>query len=69
MLYTTSGSPDSAGYILQADWTPFCKEASWGEPWANVRLGLQYTMYNKFDGTSDQAGDNDTTYLFAWFAF
>lgn len=68
-LYSTSGSPDSAGYILQADWTPFGKEASWGEPWANVRLGLQYTMYNKFDGTSDHAGDNDTTYLFAWFAF
>jgi len=68
-LYSTSGSPDSAGYILQADWTPFGKETSWGAPWANVRLGLQYTMYNKFDGTSDHAGDNDTTYLFAWFAF
>jgi hypothetical protein len=67
-LYSTSGSPDSAGYILQADWTPFGKETSWGAPWANVRLGLQYTMYNKFDGTSDHAGDNDTTYLFAWFA-
>jgi hypothetical protein len=67
-LYASSGSPDSSGYTLQADWTPFGKETSWGAPWANVRLGLQYTMYNKFDGTSDHAGDNDTTYLFAWFA-
>jgi hypothetical protein len=67
-LYSTSGSPDSSGYLLQADWTPFGKESSWHAPWANVRLGLQYTIYNKFDGTSDHAGDNDTTYLFAWFA-
>src|SRR5574340_12611 len=68
-LYDTSGSPDSTGYILQADWTPFGKEDSWGEPWASVRLGLQYTMYDKFDGTSSHAGDNDTTYLFAWTSF
>jgi hypothetical protein len=68
-LYGTSGSPNSAGYTLQADWTPFGKETSWGAPWANVRLGLQHTIYTKFDGTSDQAGDNDTTYLFAWLAF
>lgn len=67
-LYASSGSPDSSGFILQADWTPFGKESSWYAPWANVRLGLQYTMYNKFDGTSSHAGDNDTTYLFAWFA-
>jgi len=68
-LYGPSGSPDSSGYIFQADWTPFGKESSWHAPWANLRLGLQYTMYNKFDGTSSNAGDNDTTYLFAWLAF
>lgn len=68
LLYA-SGSPDSSGYTLQADWTPFGKEASWGAPWANVRLGLQHTLYTQFDGTSRNAGDNDTTYLFAWLAF
>ena len=67
LLYS-SGSPDSAGYMLQADWTPFGKETSWAAPWANVRLGLQHTIYTKFDGTSSNAGDNDTTYLFAWLA-
>ena len=66
LLY--SGSPDSAGYTLQADWTPFGKETSWAAPFANVRLGLQHTLYTKFDGTSSHAGDNDTTYLFAWLA-
>jgi len=68
-LYDISGAPDSAGYLLQADWTPFGKETSWGAPWVNVRLGLQYTMYTKFDGTGSHAGDNDTTYLFAWTSF
>ncbi|MHB1213950.1 MAG: cytochrome C [Thiobacillus sp.] len=68
-LYDTTGSPDSSGYVLQADWTPFGKEASWGAPWANVRLGLQYTMYDTFDGTRSHAGDNDTSYLFAWTSF
>jgi hypothetical protein len=68
-LYTATGSPNSAGYILQADWTPFGKEASWGAPWANLRLGLQHTLYTKFDGASSHAGYNDTTYLFGWLAF
>ncbi len=68
-LYGTStGSPNSAGYMLQADWTPFGKETSWYAPWANLRLGLQHTIYTRFDGTSSNAGDNDTTYLFAWLA-
>ncbi|MBI1285011.1 MAG: cytochrome C [Thiobacillus sp.] len=60
---------DSNGYILQADWTPFGKEGSWGAPWANVRVGLQYTGYSKFDGSSANASDNNTTYAFIWTAF
>lgn len=46
---------------MQVDWTPFGKAASWHAPWANVRLGLQHTLYDKFDGTSSGADDNDTT--------
>ncbi len=64
-----NGSPNSNGYLLQADWTPLGKEDSWMAPWANLRLGLQYTYYNKFDGTSDGAHDNNTLSLFAWTAF
>ena len=26
--------PNTSGYILQADWTPWGKETSWGAPWA-----------------------------------
>lgn len=70
------GSPNTAGYILQADWTPWGKENSWAAPWANLRLGLQYTLYDKFngaktnyDGSGRDAKDNDTLYFFVWTSF
>jgi hypothetical protein len=63
------GSPDTRGYTLQADWTPFGKENSWGAPWANLRLGLQYTAYDKFNGESQGASDHNTLYAFLWTAF
>ncbi|ADQ85142.1 hypothetical protein [Methylovorus sp. MP688] len=70
------GSPNSRGYIVQADWTPWGKEDSWGAPWANLRLGLQYTGYTKFnggtnnyDGLGRNAKDNNTLFAFAWVAF
>jgi len=70
-----SGRPSTRGYTLQADWNPWGKEDSWRAPWANVRLGLQYTWYTKFlgdqdnyDGNGRDAGDNDTLYAFIWMA-
>jgi hypothetical protein len=71
-----TGSPNTAGYILQADWTPFGKETSWASPWANLRLGAQYTGYSKFngaktdyDGSGRNASDNNTLMLFSWLSF
>lgn len=71
----TNGKPDTNGWLLQGDWTPFGKEASWMAPYANLRLGAQYWMYNKFNGAKDnfdgagrKASDNNTLYLFAWLA-
>jgi len=70
-----SGRPNTSGYILQADWTPWGKEGSWGGGWANVRLGVQYTGYNRFmggstyldsEGNERRARDNNTTMLFLW---
>ena len=70
--------PDTRGYLLQADWTPWGKEASWGSPWANLRLGVQYTGYSRFNGGTHylddvngvdrRARDNNTTTLFAWWS-
>lgn len=71
-----NGSPDTSGTVLQADWTPWGKEDSWGAPWANLRLGLQYTMFDKFngarrnyDGNGRDAKDNNTLFMFAWTSF
>lgn len=70
-----SGTPNTSGYMLQADWTPWGKENSWMSPWANVRVGVQYTGYNRFmggssyldaDGNERRARDNNTTMLFLW---
>ncbi len=71
-----TGSPDSTAWILDANWTPFGKEASWGAPWANLRLGLQYTLYTEFNGSSSNydgegrdASDNNTIFTYAWLSF
>jgi hypothetical protein len=70
-----NGTPNTSGYILQADWTPWGKEGSWMSPWANVRVGVQYTAYNRYmggssyldgDGNERKASDNNTTMLFLW---
>jgi hypothetical protein len=71
-----NGRPDTRGYVLQADWTPWGKEASWAAPWANLRVGLQYTGYQRFNGGSHfidevngidrKASDNNTWMLFLW---
>lgn len=71
-----NGSPNSRGYVLQADWTPWGKDDSWGAPFANARLGLQYTGYTKFngaknnyDGLGRDAKDNNTLFAFVWASF
>jgi hypothetical protein len=73
--FSANGSPDTAGTVLQVDWTPWGKEKSWARPFANVRFGLQYTIYDKFDGASSNydgngrnASDNNTLFLFLWAA-
>ncbi len=69
LLYPGTGKPDSSGVVLEADWTPFGKDSSWGAPWANVRVGLQYTAYQRFDGATKHASDNNTLLGFVWTAF
>ncbi len=73
---SANGSPNSQAVIAQVDWTPFGKPDSWGAPFANVRVGLQYIYYPQFnggnanyDGFGRSASGNNTLYAFAWFAF
>lgn len=72
---SANGKPSSRGEIFQADWTPFGKPESWKQPWANLRLGVQYTHFDmlngsdsNYDGFGRNASDNDTVFLFAWLA-
>jgi len=62
----------TSGKLLQVDWTPWGKEGVTAPvPFsaANLRLGAQYWMYDKFAGDSALAKDHNTLYLFAWTSF
>jgi hypothetical protein len=59
-----TGSPDSNGYIIEADY----------RPWDKIKISLQYIIYNKFNGTQSNydgagrnASDNNTFYMVIWF--
>jgi hypothetical protein len=72
---SASGKPDSDGYMLQLEYVPFGKRNSPMRPWLNVRVGLQYTGYSKFngggndyDGSGRNASDNNTLFGFLWVA-
>jgi hypothetical protein len=63
---SVTGSPDSRGFILQADYV--LKD--------RYKLALQYIIYDKFngattnyDGSDRNASDNNTFYLLAWLMF
>ena len=60
---SVTGSPDSAGEIIEGKYLP----------WQNVQVTAQYTIYNRFDGASSNydgfgrnAGDNNTLYALLW---
>ena len=61
-------SPNSNGYIFEIAYIPFISSQAPGWPWANMRVGLQYTYYNKFDGDTVFAHNNNTLFGYLWFA-
>lgn len=71
-----NGSPDTRGYTVQLEYVPLGKATSFGRPWLNVRIGVQYTGYLKFnggtanyDGLGRSASQNNSLFLFYWMAF
>lgn len=67
MLYSaasSNNSPNTNGGVMEVNWVPFGKSDSWAEPYANLRVGLQYTFYTKFNGSTSHATDNNTLYLY-----
>ncbi len=72
---SNAGKPDSDGYLVQLEYVPFGKLDSPYRPWMNLRVGLQYTGYSKFNGTGNNydgfgrsASDNNTLFAFLWAA-
>ena len=39
---SANGKPNSNAFIVEADWIPFGKANSWGAPFANLKIGLQF---------------------------
>jgi hypothetical protein len=63
---SAKGRPDTQGATLEVDFLP----------WLNTKVGAQYTLYGKFNGSSrnyDGAGrrasDNNTLFVFVWTTF
>lgn len=62
-----TGSPDTMGETAEVTYNA----------WENTRFGLQYVRYSKFNGASTsydvlggrRAADNNTLYVYTWFAF
>ncbi len=61
-------TPNTDGWMAEIAYIPFSQSKSPGWPWFNARIGLQYIYFNKFNGTSVGAQDNNTLFLHAWFA-
>ena len=64
-----SGSPDARGWIAEANWLPL-------ENRQNVKLGLRYTAYTKFNGASSNyngagrdASDNNSLFAYVWMLY
>jgi hypothetical protein len=78
LLYADNSTfkPDSSGFILQLDATPFGNGPSPLGPRFNMRVGIQYRLFTRFDGASSNydglghnASDNNTLRVFTWFVF
>ena len=66
VLGSAKGKPDTQGALLELTFLP----------WLNTKLGVQYTIYSKFNGASTNydgfkrdASDNNTLFVYIWTAF
>ena len=75
-VFGGNGSPDSNGLMGEVDYTLWPASNSPLGPLVNARLGVQYTVYGKFngarhnfDGSGANAADNNALRVFTWVAF
>jgi len=60
--------PNSEYYTAELVYVPFGKSNSYNYL-LNLRTSLQYIAYTKFNGTTNQASDNNTFMVTGWLAF
>lgn len=74
---TAPRTPNTDGWTAELAYMPWGMGQPKLWPWYNAKFGIQYTAYNKFNGGSDytdslgnvrKASDNNTLFLYAWFA-
>jgi hypothetical protein len=70
-LYMNSptGRPNSSGWLAELSYIPFGLNNSPIYPWANARVGLQYTWYDEFNGGQVKASDANALFLYMQIAF
>jgi hypothetical protein len=70
VIYSSSPnfSPDTNGWIAEIAYIPFISSFAPGWPWLNARIGLQYTWYERFNGTSAGASTNNGLFAYVWLA-
>ncbi len=73
---SANGSPNTGAWNFDLAYLPYMNGGPELWPWFNARIGIQYTHYDKFDGSwtnVDQsglkAGGNDTVFLYTWLMF
>ncbi len=66
LLGSANGKPTTQGAIFEINYLP----------WLNTKIGVQYTVYSKFNGRSNNydgfgrnASDNNLLYVYLWTAF
>ena len=71
-----TSQPNSNGIMGQVDYTPWGAGNSPLGPLFNLRVGVQYTAYGKFNGArhfytnqGGNAADNNALRIFTWAAF
>jgi hypothetical protein len=70
---SATGSPDSRGTTWKLEYIPWGKASTAKPSWQNLRVGVEYTAYDTFNGASsnyDGAGrnahDNNTLFVYFW---
>jgi len=73
---SANNSPGSSGWIGELNYMPFNHGGPEFWPWLNLKLGLQFVHYDKFngaqtnfDGAGRNASANDTLFLYSWITF